>query len=247
MKLKLKIATYNICAGSSDGYFKKKNYYKATEVIASVNADVIALNEVGKKLPPYIKDHAAFIANECGYKYFHFACAASFGNFPYGNAILSKYPISRYSEIPIKIFDSKLPAIYEPRCILCTHIDSDIPIRVICTHLGLFRDEQRKGIRIVSELIKTSNMPTVFMGDMNINGDQSLITETFGLKLIDVCAARNSHIKTYPSANPKKRLDYIFLSEDIEPTNVYAVNTTASDHLPLVADIFVKPKQPSLL
>ncbi len=235
--MQLKVATYNIRAGVSDGYFKKKNYYKAARAISSIDADIVALNEVGKHVPKEIKEHAGFIAEQCGYPYHHFAQATTFGSFPYGNAILSKYPIEKLSVVPVKKFVQILPGIYEPRCILSAHVHAGVPLRVICTHLGLMPDEQRLGIKKVAELVEASSVPTVFMGDMNIDGSRPIITDKLGLRLHDACVLTNTHPVTYPSARPRKRLDYIFVSEGIEVCGIYTANVIASDHLPLVAEI----------
>ncbi len=236
--MNLKIATYNIAAGLSNGYFKKKNYYKAADVIKSINADIITLNEVGKPLPDFIKEHTDFIANHCGYKYFIFAKATTYRAFPYGNAVLSKYPIESSEIYPIKKFVQLLPGIYEPRCILSVKISSEKPVRIICTHLGLFPDEQKMGLLKVSQLVKASEIPTVFMGDLNISNNNKMFTPIKSI-LKDACEMHGITLKTYPSFKPRKRLDYIFVTENISVTDVKVVNNIASDHLPLVAKIII--------
>lgn len=236
--MNLKIATYNIAAGLSNGYFKKKNYYKAADVIKSINADIITLNEVGKPLPKFIKEHTDFIAKHCGYKYFLFAKATTYGAFPYGNAILSKYPIESSEVYPIKKFVQLLPGIYEPRCILSAKILSEKPVRIICTHLGLFPDEQKMGLLKVSQIVNISNIPTVFMGDLNISSNDKMFTPIKSI-LRDACEMHGVTLKTYPSAKPRKRLDYIFVTENISVKDIHVVKDIASDHLPLVAEISV--------
>ncbi len=240
----LTVATYNIAAGLSNGYFKKKDYFKSAEVIKSINADVITLNEVGKHLPSFIKEHASFLAGYCGYKYFSFAKATMFGRFPYGNAILSKYPLSNVTVIPVRKFARSIPGvtvpgIYEPRCILCADIECGSAVRVICTHLGLFPDEQKDGLRAVAKELAKRDIPTIFMGDLNINDMKESNVRITPMKklLTDVCD--NSKILTYPAKKPKKRLDYIFISDTIDVDDVFAFRSTASDHLPLVARVTV--------
>lgn len=235
--MRLKVATYNIRAGLSDGYFKKKNYYKAAEVITRIGADVVALNEVGKQIPEHIREHAGFMAEQCGYPYHYFAVAARFGEYPYGNALLSKYPIVSATVIPVKKFVHILPGIYEPRCILSARLHTEKPVRVVCTHLGLMPDEQQLGITKAAEMIAQSKLPTIFMGDMNISAATRRITEKMGLDMTDACVARGVHLKTYPSIRPRKRLDYIFVSDNVTVHDIYTVDSPASDHLPLVAEI----------
>lgn len=238
--MNLKIATYNIAAGLSNGYLRKKDYKKAADVIKNINADIITLNEVGKPLPEFIKEHTKFIAEYCGYKYYSFAKAVSFGKYPYGNAILSKYPIDNSYIIPLKKFVRLIPGIYEPRCILSADIKALQTVRVICTHLGLFPDEQRLGLLKAAELINSSELPTVFMGDLNISRNNKEISSIRNI-MNDVCDMHGVTLKTFPSRKPRKRLDYIFVSENIRVSDVYVVNDIASDHLPLVAEISVMP------
>lgn len=231
----LTVATYNIAAGLSDGLFKKKNYYKSADVIKNLNADIITLNEVGKPIPEYIEEHAAFLAGYCGYKYFAFAKATTFSSYPYGNAILSRYPLKNIKIIPVRRFINIFPGIYEPRCILTAEVQSEKPFRIICTHLGLMPDERKMGISKVAEQLAVSKKPTVFMGDLNINGNNKTTVRPLRKWLRDVCENRN--LKTFPAKKPKKRLDYIFISGNIYVDDVFTVDSVASDHLPLVAKI----------
>ncbi|MBQ3969315.1 MAG: endonuclease/exonuclease/phosphatase family protein [Clostridia bacterium] len=242
--MKLKTATYNIAAGLSGGYFKPKDYLKAADVIKRIDADVIALNEVGKPLPDHISEHTEFLANRCGYKYYFFAKAASYRSFPYGNAVLSKFPIDSANVIPLKKFKQILPGIYEPRCILTAEILSHIPFRIICTHLGLFPDEQKLGILKAAEIAGTSQLPTVLMGDLNISGNKNMFVP-FKNILNDVCDLHGVTLKTFPAHKPQKRLDYIFVSNNITVENVEVVSEIASDHLPLVAFLDIQ-KTPSI-
>ena len=234
----MRVATYNIAAGLSNGYFRKKDYYKAADVVKDINADIITLNEVGKPLPEFIKEHADFIAEYCGYKYYSFAKATSYGKYPYGNAVLSKYPIENSHIMPLKKFVQLLPGIYEPRCILSAEVKAERTVRVVCTHLGLLPDEQRFGLLKVAELVNASDMPTVFMGDLNISRNNKTIAPIRSI-MNDVCDMHGVTLKTFPSSKPRKRLDYIFVSENIKVTDVHVVNIIASDHLPLVAEISV--------
>ncbi|MDE7389370.1 MAG: hypothetical protein K2M82_00265, partial [Lachnospiraceae bacterium] len=197
--MKLTVATYNIAAGLSNGYFKKKNYYKSAEVIKSIGADIITLNEVGKPLPSFISEHTKFLADYCGYKYFTFAKATSFRSFPYGNAILSKLPIQDVNVIPVRRFFNILPGIYEPRCVLVALIKGQENLRIISTHLGLLPNEQKYGLKEVLTQIGQSDTPTVFTGDLNINGVKNLTNRIQPIREIlnDVCD--NKRLVTYPA------------------------------------------------
>ena len=234
--MKLKIATYNIAAGLYGDYFKKKDYYISADIIKHINADIIGLNEVGKPLPKEIEDHTRFIAQHCGYENYIFGEAAIYRSYPYGNAILSKYPIDKPQVFQIKRHKQLLPGIYEPRCVLTANILCEKPLRIICTHLGLFPDEQKQGILKVCEVVKSEKIPTVFMGDLNTISVSSILAPVRKL-LRDACEIRHDSLKTYPAGKPNRKLDYIFVTEDIIVNNVYTVQKVGSDHLPLAAEI----------
>ena len=42
---------------------------------------------------------------------------------------------------------------------------------------------------------------------------------------------------TWPSNNPKRKIDYIFISKDIKKIEEKTVNTIISDHLPIISKI----------
>ncbi len=244
--MKLKAATYNIAAGLSGDLPRRKNYFNALNVIDSLGADIIALNEVGKKLPQSITEYTEFIAQRCGYKYYSFGNAVSFGKYPYGNAILSKFPIVDTKIVSVKKYIHIFPGIYEPRCILSSEINisSNLIIRIISTHLGLFPDEQRLGLSKVTQLITSSDLPTVFMGDLNTDKNSKILNPVKAV-LKDACETRGVTLNTYPSIMPRIRPDHIFVSKNISVADVFTVCGRASDHLPLAAELEVFPSSSS--
>lgn len=236
--MKITFATYNIASGIGDGTIFHKNYKSTADVIKELNADVITLNEVGKRTPRNIPEHTQYLADYCGYEYHTFAKAADFGRFPFGNAILSRYPIENTEITMLKRFVMIAPGIYEPRCILSAEIAAEKRFSVICTHLGLLPDEQRLGITRACELIKRSTLPIIMSGDFNLKSSSKLIIPL--KKLVkDVCEIYSPDIKTFPAKNPQKRLDYILVSDIISIEKVSVCNKTASDHLPLAAELII--------
>ena len=236
--MKITFATYNIASGIGDGNIFIKNYKSAAEVIKSIGADVITLNEVGKRLPKDIPEHTQYLADYCGYEYHTFAKASSFGKYPFGNAILSRYPIENNEITVLKKFVMIAPGIYEPRCILSCEIAAEKRFSVICTHLGLLPDEQRLGIAKAAEIIKKSNFPVIMSGDLNLKSGSKLLLPLKSL-VKDVCEVYSPGLKTFPTKKPQKRLDYILVSDIIRIEKVSVLRKNASDHLPLTAELFI--------
>lgn len=92
--------TYNIqhCRDYIKSTKENKEYVDydlIAEAIKSQNADIVVLNEVRNKGPhPEYKNQTEILAQKAGFKYYFFGEAIKFAlTLPYGNAILSKYPI----------------------------------------------------------------------------------------------------------------------------------------------------------
>src|ERR1044072_9807913 len=85
---RLRVATYNVhgCVGM-DG---QRSEGRITEVIATMSADIVGLQELdlGRARSAHV-DQAALIAEELGWKY-HFHPAIRSGDEQYGNAIVSR-------------------------------------------------------------------------------------------------------------------------------------------------------------
>ena len=236
--MKITFATYNIASGIGNGNIFNKNYKCSADVIKSINADVITLNEVGKKTPKDIPEHTKYIADYCGYKYYTFAKAASFGKYPFGNAILSRYPIENAEITLLKRFKMIAPGIYEPRCIISAEIAAEKRFSVICTHLGLLPDEQKLGITKAAEILKKSKYPVIMSGDLNLKRNSQLLKPL--KKLVkDVCEVSSAELNTFPAKNPQKRLDYILVSDIISIEKVSVCRNIASDHMPLSAELLI--------
>src|ERR1044071_2817339 len=89
---RLRVATYNVhgCVGM-DG---QRSERRIAEVIANMSADIVGLQELdlGRARSAHA-DQAALIAEKLGWKY-HFHPAMRSGDEQYGNAIVSRFPIT---------------------------------------------------------------------------------------------------------------------------------------------------------
>ena len=142
----MKIMTYNIqhCRNYQS---KKIEFDKIAAVIKAYDADVVGLNEVrGQGEAADYQAQAQILAELTGYHYYFAKAIDVRGANPYGNAILSRYPI--LSAQTVMIPD---PAVrmadnddYETRCLLKAYIDVPGGLCACVTHFGLNPDEQEK-------------------------------------------------------------------------------------------------------
>lgn len=227
---KLTIATYNIQHGF--GIDKKLDLRRTGQVLKSISADIIFLQEVDKFRPSSnFKNQAEFFSNFLQ-MYYVFGAVRKYSVGSYGNCVLSKYQIN-YSKNHI------LPDTNDTRCLLQVELLVDLKkINVFNTHLGLNQIRKRAQITdYILPLINKTTTPVVLAGDFNSPANRpeiALIKD----QLIDTFDYNFGKIKySFPSDNPTARIDFLFVNNKIIPYNSYIVEALASDHLSVVAQI----------
>jgi endonuclease/exonuclease/phosphatase family metal-dependent hydrolase len=223
----LTVATYNIHdAIGADGKFAPE---RIAAVIAELNADVIALQEIGSHVAG--TDVLAFLRDATSY----IAVAGptrlrSSGE--YGNCLLTRFPVRETTRIDLTFRER------EARGALDVLLDCDgDPLRIIATHLGLRPAERRAQIQQLLAVLETQTpAPTVLMGDLN---------EWFlwgrPLRWLHAHFEKMPATATFPASAPIFALDRIW----IEPRSLLdrvwvhksALARVASDHLPVLARI----------
>ena len=206
------------------------------EEIQRYNADIIGLNEIRDKgRDEEYQAQAKILAEKLGY-YYYFAKAVDFdGVNPYGNAILSRYPI--ISAETILIPKPNIPAYdgyYETRCLLKAKIDLLDGIEVCVIHFGLNPDEQENAMNAVLANIKDEKC--ILMGDFNITPDNPLLLP-INNKMYDTAALFSQELLSFPSNEPTIKIDYIFTSRDIKVIAADIPADVVSDHRPYIAVI----------
>ena len=209
------------------------------EAITSCGADIIGLNEVrGRGLRQDYTAQVEKMADILGYHCF-FAQAVDFGdipgNAPYGNAILSKYPIMK-AEI-ISIPDPQVKdedAYYETRCILKADFDVAGKFTVFVTHVGLAKSEQKNAIDTIVSLLDNATNPHILMGDFNMMPDNAQLAPIFE-RMTDAASLLDSPKLSFPSNKPTIKIDYIFASTAVKIKSADIPAIIASDHRPHTA------------
>ncbi|MBS0565095.1 MAG: endonuclease/exonuclease/phosphatase family protein [Proteobacteria bacterium] len=233
--MRVRLASYNIhkCLGLD----RRRRPDRVLAVMAGLDADVIALQEVDHRLghrPAALSRDLAEHAT--GLR----AVPAALGRHSFGwhgQVILARPGLELTGLVRID-----LPGL-EPRGALAAEFRGDGPaFRVIAVHLGLFRRSRKLQLAaLAAALSHRPALPTAIIGDFN-EWSPARGTETLG-------AGFTVHAPgpSFPAARPVARLDRIALGPDLHlmaaGTHHNGPARIASDHLPIWADVRVGPAQ----
>jgi endonuclease/exonuclease/phosphatase family metal-dependent hydrolase len=234
-KKTLRVMTYNIHVGV--GMDKKLDLQRIADVINDQHPDLVGLQEVDRGVKRTEgKDEIAELAKLTSMKY-AFAHNLDYQGGQYGVAILSRVPIGA---IDHRKYENKREA--ERRGMIRVEVDiGGKTINFVTTHLDyqyedgrVFEAEQLLGF------LSTQKAPLIVVGDFNDEPTGSAY-KLMGAGFVDAwIGSRAKGVGlSYPADQPVKRIDYIFTrkSDRIRARKAWVVNTLASDHLPVVADL----------
>ncbi|MGI6537298.1 MAG: endonuclease/exonuclease/phosphatase family protein [Caldicoprobacterales bacterium] len=210
------------------------------KAIKSQNPDIVVMNEVRNEgNHPTYKDQTKIIAEKTGFNYYKFGEAIRFEpGLPYGNAILSKYPITEFEIIKIPDPEVKDEDIYyETRCVIKAVVNiQGKKITVFGSHFGLAQSEQRNAVETVIKLLGQCDMPHVLMGDFNMDPDDEKLKPIYD-RLTDTAKYFDKPKLSFPSNNPEHKIDYIFVSDEFKVIFADIPDIVVSDHRMVVCDV----------
>ena len=205
------------------------------DAIRSVGADLVGLNEMrGAGEHPEYTDQVPRLAELTGLPYFYFAKALDItGKGPYGNAILSRYPLRSAVTVPIPDPSVRTyHGYYETRCLLKAELENGY--RVLVTHFGLNPDEQKNAVDTV--LCHLAPEKCILMGDFNVQPDNAVL-EPIRARMRDAADLFATPLQSFPSDAPRVKIDYIFVTPDVDLTEADIPAIVASDHRPHTATL----------
>lgn len=232
----MKIMTFNTqhCLNYLE---QRVDYDIMAKAILDLGADIVGLNEMfseceGSRFPNQTKK----LAELTGIESYYFAKAIeSMPSGAYGNGLLSKYKIKKAETIIIPDPDPRgYDGYYETRCILRAELENGLT--VLDVHFGLNPDEQANAVKAILESITPTKC--ILMGDFNITPDNPLLAP-IKEKMRDASLGFCESTPTWPSDNPQIKIDYIFVTPDIEVEYASIPEIIASDHRVHIAKINV--------
>lgn len=233
--MKIKVLSFNV-QHFENFNTGKIDYDAFAKTIKETGADIIGLNEVrGAGASEGYHPQLEIMAEKLG-MYGYFAEAVRFnGVNPYGNAVLSKYPV--LSSQTVLIPDpavKKYDGYYETRCLLKVRIDVAGGLDVFVTHFGLNPDEHENAAKTICSNIGGK---CILMGDFNVTPDSCYLD---GIrKVLNDTANENEGMFSFPSDKPDKKIDYIFTGDGIEIISAGILPDVVSDHRPYYAELEV--------
>jgi endonuclease/exonuclease/phosphatase family metal-dependent hydrolase len=231
----LRLVSWNVheCVGA-DG---RRDPVRVVEVLEELGGDVLALQEIHAGAAGGLEDQADYLAARTGLEPVYGPTFERRGG-RYGNLLLSRQPI-----LGIEKHDLSVPG-REPRGALDVAVagPNRFPFRILSTHLGLSARERRVQVLRILELLgrDAGGRPLVLAGDFNAwcpwSGTLRALFSHFG---------KSAAPATFPARFPVLALDRILTrpSDLVVERRAHrsALARTASDHLPLVAEIAVTP------
>lgn len=236
----LRVLSYNIHHG--EGMDGKLDLERIAEVIKSVDPDLVALQEVDKGTDRTGRvDQPAVLAELTG-MHVVFEKNIDYQGGEYGNAVLSRVPIERYTNHPLPQLTPD-----EQRGMLEVHVElQGRPIVFFATHFDYHGDDNERlaSADMLKALIEQQETQTVIVaGDLNTRPDSAVIEKVTAF-LIDTyipasesAPAPGSPGFTYPANEPDRRIDYILHTPDagLQATESRVIEeAVASDHRPLL-------------
>lgn len=211
------------------------DYGIMADAICSCGADIVGLNEMrGAGPDPEYEDQVPVLAELTGLEHWAFAEAIRVGGEnPYGNGLLSRWPIESWNVIPVPDPEERyFGQYYEARCLLQARLSNGLTVMVI--HFGLNPDEQENAVRTVMAHLPTERC--ILMGDFNVDPEDPVLLP-IRKRMRDAADAFAGLRMSWPSDSPERKIDYIFVTPDITVTEADIPDIVASDHRPHTACI----------
>jgi len=224
----LRIAAYNIRHGR--GMDDRVDLTRIARVLRSLDADVIALQEVDKNTERTGSvDQVARLAELLEYRGFHGAHRPFQGG-EYGNAILTRLPVLAVATHPIPEAAGSRLAVHEVQV-----AGPRGPVSVVSVHLAGAPEERHAQADSLTKVFLDSDRAVVIAGDFNSRrGDRVMERIRRDWRILE----KEGDPDTFPSDAPDREIDFVAMlgTDSFELVEHVVVDEgVASDHRPILA------------
>jgi endonuclease/exonuclease/phosphatase family metal-dependent hydrolase len=238
--MRVRIVTWNIHKGIG-GVDRRYRLERVIELLKAQTPDVALLQEVSDELPrSQYHDQAALLSEALQMPHIAYGPQHRFSVGGYGNAIISRWPLSNVHNVDLTIGTRKKRGVLQAR----SRVRFERHSRTIVLHnlhLGLAGAEREEQLRrfLSSSPFKGLHHRTPIV----LGGDLNDVWGTLGARfLLPAGFTRAGRLaNTFPAWLPVRPLDGIFVRGAIAAHRCSpargALARQASDHLPLVADL----------
>ncbi len=170
----------------------------------------------------------------------HLAIRARNSHLSYGTALLSRWPMNAAIS---HAFAPSPPTPKKGFVVATTFVPQfGCDVDVVSVHLDFLSWRQRKRqIHEMIDVVSERPNPLLVLGDMNCgwgNRNGSLRQLAGHLKLHT--HRPTAKIATFPSRRPRRRIDWIFVSEELDILRYRSLPDRVSDHLGVVAEVALR-------
>ena len=227
----IRIMSYNV--RNATGMDNTVDYQRIADVITNTAPNVVALQELDSVTNRSNGVDVLSRLASLTAMYPVYGASIPYDGGKYGIGVLSKEKPVSWKRIP-------LPAREEARSLLMVEFKDYI---LCCTHFSLNADDRQASVSIINQAVESYNKPVILAGDINAIPSSPVLKafqENWGI-LSDTTKF------TFPSDNANRTIDYILgytpkgYTYSVWQTHV--LNTLASDHLPLFADVRLKTEK----
>ncbi len=271
---RLRVITYNIAHGRGLANHNwqagdKQTHLNRLDEIAAVlrdaGADIVILNEADfDAVWTSGVNQAHYIAEKAGFRFVaeqrNYDMAIPFFALRWGNAILSKYPITSSRCVNFTPFATweRIVAGHKKGLLCEIRLGEDSVIRVFGVHLDTRSEETRiQAVEMIENIRRESKSPLILAGDMNTGPldfpqvKPAADGQTAMSYLLDTGAYRTAPLRdpapedfTFHAAGPTGVIDWILVSRDWEIISRSVLGGTLSDHKAVLMDMQLQHKQP---
>jgi endonuclease/exonuclease/phosphatase family metal-dependent hydrolase len=249
----LKVMTLNVAHGRKMARHQvlltrstiEQNLKDIAGVILREAVDVVAMQEAdGPSFWSGNFNHVARVGNLVDLEYHfrgaHLAIRARNSHLTYGTAILSRWPMCDAKSHAFAPSPPTPKKGFVIATVTIPHFGRDID--VVSVHLDFLSWRQRKRqIQELIDVVSGKGNPLIVLGDMNCgwgrrNGSLQRLAGLLNLHTHHPTAK----IATFPARRPRRRIDWIFVSEELEILQYRSLPDRVSDHLGVVAEVAVR-------